>query len=160
MTLAGLGVALLMIHTIANVVARMSGHPMEGALEYSSHWWMPLIAFMGFAAAELRGEHVQVGLVFDRMPTKNRQEYVVVVRILTIVFSMILAWFTLQEALSDMEMRKASPSTGIPYWPTSFLVPLGYLLLAFATLIAIPRDLRAQRERDGEADINKAEGVV
>ncbi|MFH5824664.1 TRAP transporter small permease [Georgenia sp. AZ-5] len=137
---AAIAVLILMGHTIVNAAMRAAGHPIEGTLEISSYWWMPLIAFLGFVTAQQRHEHIDVTIAFDRMPARFRPQYVVMAEILVIAMSAFIAWYSLQEALMYLETRRASSANGTPIWPMSFTVPIGYgLLIVHIVLTMIER---------------------
>lgn len=138
------GVFLLMIHVVLDTFLRYAfNSPLPGTTEYVQHWYMVGIAFLGFAVAERRGEHIEAPLIFDRLPPTLQREFTFVSVLLTIGVLLFIAWWGWEQAMTQLERGERGGAARTTIWPTRFFVPLGALALAIEL---IPR-LAVWRER-------------
>ncbi len=145
-----LAVFFLMVHTTFNAIFRSSGDPIQGTLEYSSFWYMPVIVFLGLALAQRRHEHVEAGMLDGFMTAKNQREFYRLAVLAMICLALLMAWFGLHQALADFEVRKVVGADAIAVWPFEFLVPTGFT--AYAIQLAL--DLRGTPEGSSIAEID------
>lgn len=153
--LGGVGVLLLLFHVVADVVARFAfNKPINGTLEISQYWYMPIIVFLGLAMAERTDQHISAPIVYDRLKPRLKIELSCISMILSVLLLAGFAWYGFEEAVVLMEQGAAGIVSQVPIWPTRFLVPFGSLLLALeiiAKFIAQVKQLRraAQEEAAG-----------
>lgn len=147
-------VLLLMAHTALNATMRSMGNPMGGSLEVSQYWYMPAIAFFAFVATQRAGQHIEATLLFEHLPRRVRREHLVIGNVLVVALSLLIAWFSLGEALKSMDIGQTSGSGSVPIWPAKFLVPLAYGLLSIQLLYETVRIF----VRDDRSDANDLEG--
>jgi TRAP-type C4-dicarboxylate transport system permease small subunit len=132
----------MMLHITANALMRtFANAPLSNTLEIVQYWYVPTVAFLGFIAAQYRGQHIATDLLFERLP-KLAQPYVLcLVLAVSAALSAGFAWFTLQEALHSFEIRQAAGLTEVPAWPTHFLAPIAFASLTVQFALAAVRAL-------------------
>lgn len=121
---------VMMLHVTANALMRTTlSSPLPHTLEITQYWYMPMIAFLGFVAAQARGQHIATDLLFSRFPSVTQRWVLLAVTVLSIIPCVGFAWFGLGEALTAMEQGRTAGVTTIPSWPTFFLAPLAFAIL-------------------------------
>jgi TRAP-type C4-dicarboxylate transport system permease small subunit len=131
---------LMMLHVTVNALSRTFWNdPIDNTLEYVQYIYMPLIAFLGFAAAQRRGQHVAADLIYERLPALTRRYVLAAVLLVSAVLSAGFAWFGLQEALHAAEIEKTAGVSDVPAWPAYFLVPLAFTSLTLQFGVAAVR---------------------
>ncbi|GAA4057628.1 TRAP transporter small permease [Actinomadura miaoliensis] len=118
---------VMMLHITANALLRsFADRPMPNTLEIVQYWYLPIVAFLGFVAAQHRGQHIAADLLFERLPEAARRPVLAVVLAACCALAAGFAWFGWQEALHAYEIRKTAGVSDLPAWPTYFLVPLAF----------------------------------
>lgn len=129
---AGLGVALLIVNITIDVVGRtLFRAPLAGTLEMTAYWWMPMITLLAFAFTEKGQEHIKVTILLDALPLRMRQLVEGTFGLLATALLLILAWYSLHEALYAASIGKTTPSRPpVTVWPFYFVAVGGVGLLA------------------------------
>ncbi|QDZ09493.1 TRAP transporter large permease subunit [Devosia ginsengisoli] len=158
------GVLLLMAHTLANVAGRyFFNTPLRGTNEIVAFWYLPLIAFPGFVAAQVLNRHISANILFDMLPKKNQREVAIGIALIGAALCGTFAYYTFQEALHSMAQgRHVVGTSAVIVWPTTFLPPIAFgslcvlFLMEMANLImgrAIQKDQeQLELERLGIAE--------
>ncbi|MDF1602229.1 TRAP transporter small permease [Nocardioides sp. YIM 152315] len=133
---------VMMAHITANAVARkFFEHPIEYTLEITQYWYMPIIAFLGFMAAQRRGQHIAADLIFQMLPTVTRRWVLAAFNIVGAGVLAAFCRFGWTEAQFAREIGRHAGITPIPAWPVYYLVPLTFgvmtLQFLFAAIAAI-----------------------
>lgn len=124
--LGGAAVVLLLLTVVADVTLRfILNHPLPGATEYVSFWYMVAIAFLGLSMAERHGEHIDAPIVFERLSVGVRREFTVISKVLFAATMAVMAWYGWEEAVRQFEIGERAGAAAVPIWPARFLVPLG-----------------------------------
>lgn len=156
-TLGAVSLILMMLHVVANAILRQYFRsPVYGTNELVEYWYLPVIALLGIIAAFIRGEHISVALLYDRMKPGNQREFKILADILGVLVSAGFAWFGLLEAIRMMGFGATAGVTTIPIWPVSFLVPIVFTLLAVLYLLSFVAEIRGNGE-DVSRDIGNPE---
>lgn len=143
---------LMMGHITVNAVLRtVADQPLPNTLEYVQYWYLPAVAFLGFIAAQRRGQHVAADLIYTRLPKPAQRVVLPVMLLMSSVLSAGFAWFGWQEALHAFDIQKTAGVSDVPAWPTYFLVPLafGSLTVQFA-VAAVRAAATAQAPLEGD----------
>ena len=118
---------LLMLHVTANAVLRtVADRPMPNTLEYVQYWYLPAVAFLGFIAAQRRGQHVAADLIYTKLPKPAQRIVLSVFLVVSAVLCLGFAWFGLDAALHAYEIKKTAGVSDVAAWPAYFLVPLAF----------------------------------
>lgn len=131
---------LMMVHVTLNAVMRTwFESPIKNTLETVEYWYLPLVAFLGFIAAQLRGQHIAADLVYEMLPHRVKRFVLAFVLAVCAVVVAAAAWFGWGEAVHAFEIRKTAGVSDLPAWPPYFLVPLAFGSLTVQFLIASVR---------------------
>lgn len=130
--MAGLAIALMMVHITLDVVLRnVFNYPLPGTITIVSYYYMAIAAFMPLAFAEQKSAHISVEVFTDLLP-RNPQRHLAAWMLL---FSAgVFALMTLrswEEAMSKYGINASvvQGEDSLPIWPTYFFLPLGCLLM-------------------------------
>jgi TRAP-type C4-dicarboxylate transport system permease small subunit len=134
------GLVLIMLATIANVIAREafnSGIPsaVEGSQEL-----LVICIFLGFGTAQREGKHVATRVMTDRLAGWPK----VVVRLIGLLASLVLAlwlvWGTGKEAQYSVSIHEqVAGLVTFPAWPARIVVTVGCVLLTAEVISSIAR---------------------
>ena len=145
----------MMVHISLNAALRTFwGVPLRNTLEITQYWYVPIIAFLGFIAAQRRGQHVSADLIYGMLPTMAQRWVKIVTFVVIAAISAGFAWYGWHEATHAFAIRRTAGVSDLPAWPTYFLAPLAFGSLtcqfAFAAVRAWRRtDEESQTERNG-----------
>lgn len=136
--LAAAATLVLMLHVVADVVARnVFNRPLPATLELSQHWWMVLVVFAGLGYAQLRGEHVRATVLTDRLPASVGRIAEVGALVLLTVFAGLIAYYGWGEAAESTAIEETVAAADVPVWPMHWAVPVGAAVLALQCLVSI-----------------------
>jgi TRAP-type C4-dicarboxylate transport system permease small subunit len=128
---------VMMVHVTANALLRtFADHPLPNTLEIVQFWYLPIIAFLGFVAAQHRGQHIAADLIYAKLPQATRPYVLAVMFVLCGLLCLGFAWFGWKEAISSYESKRTAGVSGLVAWPTYFLVPLAFGSLTVQFLVA------------------------
>lgn len=134
--IAAAGLALMMIQTVADVVAdNFWNHPIPGNLEVISVYHMVLVVFLPLAFVEWQHENIRVDLLWRIMPDWLQRAVLVLGYVVSAAFFAILAWrtwFDAMNALAKNEMMMGNVYVLI--WPAKFVLPIGFAGICLVTL--------------------------
>lgn len=122
--LAAVVILVMMIHIVFNGVLRAFFRmPIPFTLEIVQYWYLPVVALLGFVAAQHRGQHIAADFLFDLLPSLMKRYVLFLVLVVCALIAAGFAWFGFSEALHAMQTGRTAGSTTIPTWPVYFLVP-------------------------------------
>lgn len=132
-TLGGLAIALMMVHITIDVLMRFFfNKPLPGTITIVSQYYMLIAVFLPLAYAEQTKSHISVELFTDLMPTRIQQHLAGWIYLASAIMCFIVTTRTWGEALRRMASSTSvmQGDFSIIVWPTYFLLPIGFLLLA------------------------------
>lgn len=142
----------MMLHITANAALRTWwDRPIDNTLEVVQFWYLPLVAFLGFIAAQHRGQHIAADLLFEAFPSVAKRYVLALVLLLCAAASAGFAWFGWQEAVHSYHIRRTAGVSDVPSWPTYFLVPLAFGSLTIQFALAAVRAIRRPDQTPGDA---------
>lgn len=131
---------VMMIHISANALLRaFLNLPIPNTLEIVQYWYLPLVAFLGFVAAQYRGQHIATDLIYQRLPQASRRYVLALVFAACSALSAAFAWFVWGEAVHAMEIGKTAGVSDVIAWPAYFLAPLAFGSLTVQFAVAAVR---------------------
>lgn len=150
--IGGATVLVLMIHIVLDVAGRyLLNAPLPATIEIVSYWWMILITFLGQGLTQRRREHLEVTLLTDLMPERDRLGTIIGGRILTLLTVLALGYYGLLAAIEQTHRGEiAMGSITFAIWPFRWIVPIGMAIFACQLVIDLIRDIRLFRERTGK----------
>ncbi|MCR1786269.1 TRAP transporter small permease [Nocardioides carbamazepini] len=130
----------MMVHVTANALMRtFANDPLPNTLEITQYWYLPIIAFLGFIAAQARGQHIAADLIYERFPEATKRYVLAVLSVLAAVVCLGFAWFGWGEAVHAKDIGKTAGVSNLVAWPPYFLVPLCFGILFVQFLYAAVR---------------------
>ncbi len=131
--LAGIGLVLMMLHICIDVVSNLVfGSPVPLTNAAVTVYYMIAVAFLPLAAGEYRGAHIGVDLVVNHLPAAVRRNLDHGVQVLCLAVYVALTIQSSQLALEKLSANAymMEQTTRVSTWPSYFLVPLGFGLIA------------------------------
>lgn len=122
-----IGVLLMAANTVANVIGRVFFESLYFSEELN-RILIILITFAGISYAARHGRHIRMSAIYDTLPPKPRKALTILIALVTAIFMLGLAWYSLQFLLTTMGRGRVLPALQIPVWITLCWVPLGFLL--------------------------------
>src|SRR5690625_696465 len=160
--LAVVGIFAMMLHVTVNALTRtLFSTPLFGTMELTSYWYLPLVASLGFVAAQLRREHIKADLVFEAMPRLAQVITFVVVTVVCAVASALLFYFGMQEALHAQSIGVTAGNTEFQTWFLQVITALAFLFLAGNYVVQTVTVIRRGEVLDDDAGdlIREADNV-
>jgi len=128
---------LLMLIIVGNVALRFLGYPLPGALELSE-LCLAVVIFSSLAYTQIMGEHVRIGLVYDRLPSKIRFSLALLSLVLGLTFCVFLMWQSGMEGFNAYVAKEFSFGLiKFPTWIPKLVIPVGGFLLGVELLFEI-----------------------
>ncbi|MBA0126573.1 TRAP transporter small permease [Haloechinothrix sp. YIM 98757] len=132
---AAAALLVMAVHIVGNALLRsLLNHPLSGTNEYVSYWYLPVVALLGFVAAQRRDQHIEARLLFDRLRHRNRIEVHLAGRIVVLVLCLGFAGYGAQEAVDNWRIGLTGGVSEVVVWPVTFAVPAAFAALAGQTL--------------------------
>lgn len=128
---AGGVLVLLMLLTTADVAGRyFFSAPINGVFDLT-HFAVAIMVYLGLAYCGMRGAHVVIELLYDRLPRPARAALRRLTGLAGCVLFGVIAWRTAVQALEVREMGEASQMMEVPLFPLYCLVSFGSALFAW-----------------------------
>ena len=141
----------MMVQITANAVMRTYfDSPIEYTLETVQYWYMPVLALLGFMAAQRRGQHIAADLIFSRLPQVSRRPVMATLHLAGAVVTAGLAYYGWTEAVEAFEIRKHAGISPLPAWPVYFLVPVTFVVMTVQFVRAAIDTVRHGVQDDGD----------
>jgi TRAP-type C4-dicarboxylate transport system permease small subunit len=144
--LAGLGVLLIMVLTVADVGRRaLTDQSIAGVVEVT-----PLILLgavvLGLGQGEVSGTHVRTTLVTDRLPPRVAAAVRIAGYAVCVALIAWIVWLSAGRAIDAYEMHDTTAGfASIPTWHARALVPVGFALFGLALLVRLADDVNRLR---------------
>lgn len=122
------GVLLMAFNTIANVVGRFVFQSSLFFSEELNRILIILITFAGISYAARQGRHIRMSAIYDALPPNWRKLLMILIALVTSVFMLGLAWYSLQYILTLQSRGRVLPALGIEQWMIYVWAPVGFLM--------------------------------
>lgn len=116
---------LILVLTVGNVFSRKVIHRSWSFTEELVVAVFVLITLMAAALASREGELVSLTLVTDRLPKKTKKPMVILVTVLSVVFTVILFRYGMDKVLTQLANGKRTYVLNWPEWIFWSFVPIG-----------------------------------
>lgn len=144
---------VMMLHITINALLRTYwSSPINNTLEMVQYWYLPLVAFLGFVAAQHRGQHIATGLIYDMLPHAAKRIILAVLFTLGALITFGFTWFGWGEAMHAMSIGKTAGVSDLVSWPVYFVVPLAFGSLTIQLLYTAWSAIRPRRTSDPDPD--------
>jgi C4-dicarboxylate transporter, DctQ subunit len=135
------GVLLMALNTIANVVGRYLFRNSIFFTEELNSVLIVLITFAGISYAARHGRHIRMSAIFDTFPAPLRKFMMVVIAVVTAIFMLGLAWYSLGYILTLKGQGRILPAMQIPVWWIYVWVPIGFFMTGVQYLLTAIKNL-------------------
>ncbi|WP_246216101.1 TRAP transporter small permease subunit [Microvirga makkahensis] len=137
--LAGLSVALMMFHIMADVIGKYVFHyPVPSTAEVVANYYMIASVFLILAYVEAKGSAISVDLIYDNVGPAAQRVMCKVGQIGTLIFYMGLGWFSWDVAMRAFRINETVDGLWrVTVWPAKYMLPLGLALACLVLLIKI-----------------------
>ncbi|WP_157982122.1 TRAP transporter small permease [Oceanicella sp. SM1341] len=145
----------MMLHVSADVIGRTVFHrPLVGTIEIVSAYYMAALAFLPLALITRERGHIIVELFTGWMSWRPRKWMDAFAAVLSVVYVTVFTWQAVIVAVEMTGMREAREAGGgfIEVWPSRWVVPIGFGLMAVYLVIHLVRDTRAAARNMADAD--------
>ncbi len=134
---AALALILMILVGLDVMLKYLLSHPIEGVLEITSEYLMPILVLLGFAYAERKRAHVNVDLLFQFFPDKMKRIMDGIIQIVTIAFLAVMAYSFYLRALYYTKINAYIDliSYDLATWPARWLATIG--LISFALQVVV-----------------------
>lgn len=149
--IAGAVLVALMGLTTVDVAGRyFLNRPLEGVFDLT-HFAVLIMVYFGLAQCELRGDHVSIELLYDRLPAVAQRVLGRLTSLAGCVLFAVIAWRLAVQSVDIRQFGETSQLMGIPLFPLYWAASAGAALFALvmALHVFIPRS-------DGEAPAEDA----
>jgi TRAP-type C4-dicarboxylate transport system permease small subunit len=134
--LAGLGIILIMVGSVADVTRRaVTGHSIPGINE-AAEVALVIVVFVGLIGAQTSGSQIATPVVTNRLPARAGHA----VRALALWFAaVVVLWMTAETAVAGYESWQAKEFrfglAAVPIWPAKLVIPVGLACLVLALIV-------------------------
>jgi len=138
--IAGLFLIAMIAMTGANIVSRLFGLPIRGTFELMGYFGAVVTAFaLGYT--QIKGGHIAVDIVVLRFSEKTQRILHAVNHLICMGFFVIVAWQVSKYATTLWETGEVTETLQIVYYPFTYAVALGCLILAFTFFVDILKSI-------------------
>ena len=132
--LAGLFLLAMITITGANIVSRLFGLPIRGTFELMGYFGAVVTAFaLGYT--QIKHGHIAVDIVVLRFSKSIQRILQAVNHLVCMAFFVMVAWQVAKYATTLWQTGEVTETLQIIYYPFTYAVALGCLILAFTFLV-------------------------
>lgn len=135
-TVAGLGLAFMMVVTMLDIIMRNLGSPIVGSMEIISFCGSVVIGF-AIPYTSWKKAHVYVDFLIVKLGPDNRRIMEIVTRCMGIALFAFIGYNFILYGLDLRRTQEVSPSFKLPYYP----IPFGLSLSCFLQCLTLIADL-------------------
>ena len=132
--IAGLFLIAMITITGANIIVRLFWLPIRGTFELMGYFGAVVTAF-ALAYAQSKGSHIAVDIVVLRFSKKTQKILNAVNYLICMFFFGIVTWQVFKYATTLWETGEVTETLQIVYYPFTYAVALGCLVLAFTFFV-------------------------
>lgn len=137
---AGIVLALMMVTTLVDVLARAFGHPIVGMIEIITFSGAVVVGF-SLPASSWKRSHIYVDIVVDKLPSGPRKALNCTTKVMSILLFLFISYNFIVYGQALKQSGEVSPAFGIPYYPLTYGLALACLLQALTLFCDIFRIL-------------------
>jgi TRAP-type C4-dicarboxylate transport system permease small subunit len=131
---------LMMLHVTIDVSARtFLNRPIAGTTEIVAAYYMVAVAYLPWAWAARRDQHISVDLVTRLLPAGVNRVLDVIVKLLTSAYLGLFAWQGIVSAIRQTSAGEVweIPRGFLPVWPARWILPVAAVLMLAAVLLSL-----------------------
>ncbi|NHF74448.1 TRAP transporter small permease subunit [Paracoccus xiamenensis] len=137
--IAGLAVALMMFHVVADVVGKyFFSAPIPSTAEIVANYYMIATVFLSLAYIEAKNSAISVELIYEMVGPRFQAFMVKLGQVVTLIFYAGLGWFSWDMAKRAFDVNETVDGIWrVVIWPAKFMLPLGLGIACLVLLIRI-----------------------
>jgi TRAP-type C4-dicarboxylate transport system permease small subunit len=133
-SIAGAVLLIMLTLTVANIVMRRFGMPIQGTFELTGLFGAIVCAgVLGYT--QKRKENIAVDIVVNHLPKSLRLVASVINDLACATFSVLAAWQIAKIGLGQVKSGEVTETLRIAFYPFIFVVAVGFAALAFVFII-------------------------
>lgn len=134
MAAAGIVLAVMILMTCANIVSRLVWVPIKGTFELMGYFGAVVTAF-ALGHTQFHKGHIGVDILVNRFPAGVQRILGACNNLIGMVFFLIAGWQITKYANNLLETGEVTETLRIVYYPFTYCVALGCLVLALVLLV-------------------------
>ena len=136
---------MMMMHVTIDVAGRvLFNNPLEGTIEIASGYYMVAVSFLPLAYVSRHEGQIIVELFTRNLSPPRLARLDAIVNVITIIYVAVFAWHTGIMAVEQTEVGEIweMGDQFIDVWPSRWLLPISFAMLAVYLAARTVRDLR------------------
>ena len=142
---AGLFLLAMISITGANIVLRQFGLPIRGTFELMGYFGA-IVTALALGYTQIKRGHIAVDIVVLRFSEKTQRILHAVNHLVCMAFFTIVTWQVFKYASTLRETGEVTETLQIIYYPFTYAVALGCLILAFTFLVDFLKSIIGNQE--------------
>jgi len=137
-TLASIILGMMFVLVVIQIIFRLFNSTIIGVEELIGYWavWA---TYLAIPLVLREGKHVKVDFVTSRLSPQWQNYLHITGNVITIVFSLIVFWKSINLVLLSYNIGRITPLLQIPVYILQVVLPIGILFLAMESMFEISR---------------------
>jgi TRAP-type C4-dicarboxylate transport system permease small subunit len=131
--IAGLILVFLTLLLVVDAIGRFIKYPVTGSYEIVQYGFALIVCF-SIAYTGMKGGHISIDLLYDRLPQKMKRLFEIVGQSLSILIFALITWRLGVDGREAYTLSERSSTLNIPVSLFKFALALGFALLALVIL--------------------------
>lgn len=137
-------IGFMMVYTVVAVVTRAAGSPIRGFTEYVTLIFV-FVVMLTISFAQRRGEHLAMGIVFDRLSPGARRRVLCVLLSLGIFICFLLTWSSLRMTMFAYVMGDTLVGAiQVKTWWSRLAMPIGLGIVTVRLVVQMVQTVRRE----------------
>jgi TRAP-type C4-dicarboxylate transport system permease small subunit len=126
----------MMLHVLSNVFARsVLNTTVPHTFELTQYYYLPILASLGFVAAQHRGEHITAEVFYSLFSRGEKRLITVMTTLAAAVVAFGFAYYTFDRAQYAGSIRMVYGVTSLQVWPVLYLLPVCFAVMGALILV-------------------------
>jgi len=153
--ISAVAILILVIGMTAQVITRWVADTSLPGMTSLAQAMLLLSIFFALSWAAVRGEHISVRLVTDRLPDRSQRWIDVAIWLVTTAFMVWLTWASAALALRRTMDGESNADVSLvwPIWPWRWVMAVGLAAFTVMSLMNLVRSLLGRRPYDDSASL-------
>ncbi len=137
---AGWGLVTIMVITIANIAARRLRIALVGSEDVITSF-VPLTTALALAYCAVRGGHVDVGMLTERLSQRSQAVIAVVTGLIGAAIMALVTWQLAVYAADMAASGEVLQTIKIPYYPLIYVVSFSFFLMFLVVMVQLLKSI-------------------
>jgi TRAP-type C4-dicarboxylate transport system permease small subunit len=146
--MGGVVLVTMVILTCANIVSRLFWVPISGTFEMMGYFGAMVTAFaLGYT--QVKRGHIAVDVLVNTFPRRVKRVLTLVNNFICCLLFLVVAWQIAVKATTLMETGEVTETLQVIYYPFTYAVAFGCLILALTLLTELIRSFMPEERSTG-----------